>query len=147
MDLSFTSYRDSTSAKSQRRSSSGLKAASKTTKKHKHKIKKSGVRTKFLIESLRQEYYQQREENEWLRELVVKHLPQHKAQELLASCYDPSTAPASNKKHPSSNKELDELAAKMMPGLTMTGGNGTGGNRDNSDDDDDDMSDNDAVGF
>lgn len=139
MDLSFTSYRDST-AKSQRRTSSSSKSANKTTKKHKHKIKKSGVRTKFLIESLRQEYYQQREENEWLRDLVMKHLPQHKAQELLASCYDPNTAP---KNQPSSNKELDELAAKMMPGLTMTGGNP----RDGSDDEDDDMSDNDAVGF
>ena len=75
----------------------------------------------------------------------MKHLPQHKAQELLASCYDPNTAP---KNQPSSNKELDELAAKMMPGLTMTGDHGTGGNpRDGSDDEDDDMSDNDAVGF
>lgn len=149
MDPSFTTFRDSSAPRrSSQKSASANKRASKSSK-HKHKIKKSGVRTEFLIESLRHEYYQQREENEWLRQLVVQHLPQHKAQEILASCYDPDSAVASQKKLPSSNKELDELAAKMMPELTMAEGDGDSININNTDDNsgDEDMSDDDAVGF
>ena len=133
MEASFTSFRDSGSSRITNYKAAANKAASK--KERKHKIKKSGVRTKFLIESLRQEYFQQREENEWLRQLVQAHLPSDKAEELLASCFDPN-APIGGNKPPSSSKELDDLAAKMMPGLNVQG-----------DSDDDDMSDNEAVGF
>jgi len=96
------------------------------------------------MEALRQEFYQQREENEWLRQLVLQHLPSEKAKTLLASCYDPSAPAATNMMHkiPSSTKEIEELAAKMIPKLDLNS---------KSDDDDDDMNmnddDSDCIGF
>lgn len=55
---------------------------------------KSGVRTKFLIESLRNDYYSLREENERLRKLVVSNLPPTTAQDILSQCYDPNAPKA-----------------------------------------------------
>jgi hypothetical protein len=81
------------------------------------KIKKSGVRTKFLIESLRNDYYALREENDRLRGMVATNLSPRDAGAVLAECFDPN-APKAN----ASN--IDELAGKMA-------GNGI-------DDDDDD---------
>ena len=84
-------------------------------------MKKSGVRTKFLIESLRNDYYALREENEKLRNLVTANLPDYAAQEILSQCYDPNA----NKADVSN---IDDLAGKMAGA--------------NVDDDDDD-----AVGY
>jgi len=71
------------------------------------KLKKSGVRTKFLIESLRNEYYDLREENDRLRQLVSTNLPQQEAQAILSQCFDPNNAPKAKAEN------LDELADKM----------------------------------
>ena len=96
----------------------------KTKKSKDKKIKKSGVRTKFLIESLRQEYYDLRAENDMLRGIVEEHLPKDIAGPLLAECFDPSSASAKV-------GSMDELATKM------------GGASVDDDDDEED----DAVGF
>ena len=90
------------------------------------KMKKSGVRTKFLIESLRQEYYDLRSENDMLRSIVEEHLPKDVAGPLLAECFDPTSASAKV-------SSIDDLANKM-PGMSV------------GDDDDDDEED-DAIGF
>lgn len=89
-------------------------------KSKKDKVKKSGVRTKFLIESLRGEYYDLREENETLRQIVSDYLPPIISREILADCFDPKAAKVNA-------TSIDELAAQMAG---------------NSVDDDDD-----AVGF
>jgi hypothetical protein len=100
---------------------------SKKTKDGK-KIKKSGVRTKFLIESLRQEYYDLRSDNDMLRAIVEEHLPREVAGPLLAECFDPTSASAKV-------SSIDELASKMKGASTK--------DEDDSEDDDED----DAVGF
>ena len=69
-------------------------------------MKKSGVRTKFLIESLRNDYYELRQENEKLRGLVTANLPDYAAREILAQCYDPN-APKANVDN------IDALAGRM----------------------------------
>lgn len=84
-------------------------------------MKKSGVRTKFLIESLRNDYYELRSENDRLRELVRANLDEDSAAAILSECFD-ANAP----KVKADN--IDDLASKMA-------GSGV-------DDDDDD-----AVGF
>mmetsp|Transcript_46819 Transcript_46819/g.77233 ORF Transcript_46819/g.77233 Transcript_46819/m.77233 type:complete len:102 (-) Transcript_46819:207-512(-) len=70
------------------------------------KKKKSGVRTKFLIESLRQDYYALRDENDRLRELVQTNLPKDAAEAILADCFD-LTSPASKV------TSITELTEKM----------------------------------
>lgn len=74
--------------------------SSSSSKKH----KKSGVRTKFLIESLRRDYYSLRDENDRLREIVQTNLPKRVADDILADCFD-LTAPAGG--------SIDELADKV----------------------------------
>lgn len=91
-------------------------------------MKKSGVRTKFLIESLRQEYYDLRSENDMLRSIVEEHLPKDVAGPLLAECFDPTSAS-------SKVSSIDDLANRM-PGMSANDGGD-----DDSDDEDD------AVGF
>jgi hypothetical protein len=59
-------------------------------KAKKDKIKKSGVRTKFLIESLRNDYYALREENDRLRQMVTENLDEDSAKAILADCFDPN---------------------------------------------------------
>ena len=86
------------------------------------KAKKSGIRTKFLIESLRNDYYSLREENDRLRTLVSTNLPEEAADAILADCFDPSNAPKAKA------SSIDELASKLN----------TTGVTDNEDDDDDD---------
>ena len=71
------------------------------------KLKKSGVRTKFLIESLRNDYYSLREENDKLRNLVSSNLPEEAADAILADCFDPTNAPKAKA------NSIDELAGKM----------------------------------
>ena len=61
---------------------------SKSRSSKKSKMKKSGVRTKFLIESLRNDYFALREENERLRGLVSSNLPYSAANDILSQCYD-----------------------------------------------------------
>ena len=73
------------------------------------KKSKSGVRTKFLIESLRGDYYKLRDENDRLRGIVQDHLPKRKAEAILADCFD-LTAPAAS--------SIDELTDKM-PGMNV----------------------------
>jgi len=96
---------------------------SKSSKKD--KMKKSGVRTKFLIESLRNDYYELRQENEKLRALVSAELPQAAASQILSECFDVN---ATVKQSP---RDIDTLASQMA-----------GAGVDTEDDDD-----NDAVGY
>lgn len=70
------------------------------------KKKKSGVRTKFLIESLRQDYYSLRDENDRLREIVQQNLPKNAAEAILADCFDLS-APSARV------GSIDEMAQRM----------------------------------
>ena len=73
----------------------------KSSKKH-----KSGVRTKFLIESLRRDYYALRDENDRLREIVQTNLPKRAAEAILADCFD-LTSPAVNV------ASIDDLTGKL----------------------------------
>jgi hypothetical protein len=82
----------------------GKKSSSKDKKKS--KTQKSGIRTKFLIESLRNDYYSLREENERLRGLVTANLASEQAEAVLASCFD-MTAPRAKVDN------IDALAEKM----------------------------------
>lgn len=75
-------------------------------KKSKDKIKKSGVRTKFMIESLRNEYYALKAENDRLRNVVTTQLPPSVSRQLLADCYDPNAPRAKV-------DNIDDLAARM----------------------------------
>jgi hypothetical protein len=88
------------------RKSKGGKEKDKDKKK-----KKSGVRTKFLIESLRQDYYALRDENDRLREIVSINLPKDAAEAILADCFD-LTSPSANV------SSIDDLAEKM-PGMDI----------------------------
>jgi hypothetical protein len=85
------------------------------------KIKKSGVRTKFLIESLRNDYYALREENDRLRSVVTENLAPAISRVILADCFDPNAPKAKV-------DNIDELAGKMA-----------GSGIDDDDDDDDDV--------
>lgn len=76
------------------------------SKKSKSKIKKSGVRTKFMIESLRNDYYALREENDRLRGLVTANLPAAAANQVLSECFDVNAPRAKV-------DNIDELAEKM----------------------------------
>lgn len=82
--------------------------SSKKSKKSKgdKKSKKSGVRTKFLIESLRNEYYSLRDENDRLRGIVKENLAQEAAEQVLADCFDLNAAKGGT-------TNIDELASKM----------------------------------
>mmetsp|Transcript_25873 Transcript_25873/g.42424 ORF Transcript_25873/g.42424 Transcript_25873/m.42424 type:complete len:99 (-) Transcript_25873:465-761(-) len=75
------------------------------------KVKKSGVRTKFLIESLRRDYYALRDENDRLREIVQTNLPKRAADAILADCFD-LTSPAVNV------ASIDDLTEKV-PGMSI----------------------------
>jgi hypothetical protein len=86
------------------------KSKDKTDKKK----KKSGVRTKFLIESLRQDYYALRDENDRLREIVQSNLPKGVAEAILADCFDLSSPSAKV-------SSIDDLAEKM-PGMHIEEG-------------------------
>ena len=88
----------------------GMRRTRKHGKKDKKK-KKSGVRTKFLIESLRQDYYSLRDENDRLREIVQTHLPRRAGDAILADCFD-LTSPSARV------GSIDELANKM-PGMNI----------------------------
>ena len=81
----------------------------KSKDKKDKKKKKSGVRTKFLIESLRQDYYALRDENDRLREIVQTSLPKQAAEAILADCFD-LTSPSAKV------SSIDDLAEKM-PGM------------------------------
>ena len=83
-----------------------MEAPRKSKKKSKDKSKKSGVRTKFLIESLRNDYYELRSENDRLRELVKANLDEAAANAILAECFD-ANAPRAKVDN------IDELASKM----------------------------------
>lgn len=69
-------------------------------------MKKSGVRTKFLIESLRNEYYDLRKENDRLRAMVMDNLPSADSKAILADCFDPNAAK-------SKVSSIDDLAQQM----------------------------------
>ena len=92
----------------------------KDKKKSKTTDKKSGIRTKFLIESLRNDYYSLREENERLRNLVTANLASDQAEAVLSSCFD-MNAPRAKVDN------IDSLAEKMA-----------GSELDDGDDDDED---------
>jgi hypothetical protein len=83
----------------------------RSSKKSGKKTKKSGVRTKFLIESLRRDYYALRDENDRLREIVQTNLPKREADAILADCFD-LTSPAVNV------GSIDDLTDKM-PGMSI----------------------------
>ena len=84
----------------------------KKSKKDKKKKSKSGVRTKFLIESLRQDYYSLRDENDRLREIVQTNLPKEAAEAILADCFD-LTSPSARV------SSIDDLANKV-PGMNIS---------------------------
>ena len=84
----------------------------KKSKKDKKKKNKSGVRTKFLIESLRQDYYSLRDENDRLREIVQTNLPKEAAEAILADCFD-LTSPSAKV------SSIDDLANKV-PGMNIS---------------------------
>ena len=91
------------SKKSKKSSSSkGEKSSSKESSS-----KKSGVRTKFLLESLRQDYYTLQEENNRLREIIMSRLP-NAANAIIAECCPPRKKVSS----------IDELG-EMMPSMTI----------------------------
>jgi hypothetical protein len=92
----------------------------KSSKDKDKKKKKSGVRTKFLIESLRQDYYALRDENDRLRGIVENNLPKSAAEAILSDCFDLTS--------PGNAGSIDELAQKT-----------TGMNMDEEDSDDDDF--------
>ena len=100
------------------RKKSSKKSKSKGSKSAK-KMKKSGVRTKFLIESLRNDYYALREENERLRGLVADNLPEDAANSILAECFDVNAPKAKV-------DNIDALAEQVA---------GTGIDEDDEDDD------------
>mmetsp|Transcript_10407 Transcript_10407/g.14697 ORF Transcript_10407/g.14697 Transcript_10407/m.14697 type:complete len:136 (+) Transcript_10407:225-632(+) len=64
------------------------KKEKKDKKKKKAKGQKSGVRTKFILESLRNQFYELKEENERLRQIVYDRLPDQ-AGEIIAECCFP----------------------------------------------------------
>ena len=111
-----------TRKKSSRKSSKNKSKSSSSSKK----LKKSGVRTKFLIESLRNDYYALREENERLRGLVADHLPADEADAILAECFDVNAPKAKV-------NDIDGLAGQVG-----------GVNLDEEDEEDED---DDAVGY
>ena len=86
----------------------------KSKDKKKKKEKKSGVRTKFLIESLRQDYYSLRDENDRLREIVQNNLPKDAAEAILADCFD-LTSPNARVTN------ISELESKM-PAMSLEEG-------------------------
>ena len=71
------------------------------------KVKESGIRTKFLLESLRQDYYSLQDENSTLREIIRTKLP-NVADVIFTECCQPRVKVSS----------IDELGA-MMPTLTI----------------------------
>mmetsp|Transcript_19064 Transcript_19064/g.39442 ORF Transcript_19064/g.39442 Transcript_19064/m.39442 type:complete len:98 (+) Transcript_19064:137-430(+) len=75
-------------------------------KSKKSKLKKSGVRTKFLIESLRNNYYELREENDRLRNMVKENLDEDAAKTILDDCFDVNAAQQKV-------GNVDELASQM----------------------------------
>jgi hypothetical protein len=81
-----------------------MPSAEDNKKSKKDKVKKSGVRTKFLIESLRNDYYSLREENGRLRQLVTDNLAEDAAKSVLAECFDLNAPKAKV-------TNLDDLAA------------------------------------
>ena len=84
-----------------------MEAPRKSKKKSKSKNQvKSGVRTKFLIESLRNDYYELRSENDRLRELVKANLDERAANAILSECFD-ANAPRAKVDN------IDDLASKM----------------------------------
>ena len=84
--------------------------------------KKSGVRTKFLLESLRQDYYTLQDENSHLRSIIYERLP-NIADVIIAECCPPRKKVSS----------IDELG-DMMPNMTIEEGD-----EDEEDDNDDDQ--------
>ena len=72
--------------------------------------KKSGVRTKFLLESLRQDYYSLQDENTKLREIIMARLP-NAANAIIAECCPPRKKVTT----------IDELG-EMMPHMTIDEG-------------------------
>jgi hypothetical protein len=85
---------------------SAKKSKKSKGEKGEKKSKKSGVRTKFLIESLRNEYYSLREENDRLRGIVKESLAPDISEQVLAECFDLNVS-----KGGAAN--IDELASKM----------------------------------
>lgn len=90
------------------------KRSSKDRKDRDKKKQKSGVRTKFLIESLRQDYYALRDENDRLREIVQTNLPKEAAEAILADCFD-LTSPSARV------SSIDDLA-EQMPEMNIAEG-------------------------
>jgi hypothetical protein len=63
------------------------KRSSSTTESSKG-VKKSGVRTKFVLESLRKDYYELKDENDRLRKMIQERLPKAAAS-IIAECCPP----------------------------------------------------------
>lgn len=73
---------------------------------------KSGVRTKYIIESLRREHTELREENERIRTLIDANLAKDVAKQILSECC--IDAPKILKKGDKSlSAQIDELAEQL----------------------------------
>jgi hypothetical protein len=118
IDVTSSSSSKSDSKKREKKSKKG--SSSSSGKKSGESSKKSGVRTKFLLESLRQDYYNLQDENNRLRDIILSRLP-NAANAILAECCPPRKKVSS----------IDELGA-MMPNMTIEEGD----EEDEEDDDD-----------
>ena len=78
----------------------------KEKRKKKKKAKESGVRSKFVIESLRKDYFELKEENERLRGLVKGNLPSDVSQEILSMCASADAPKASV-------ASIDDIASQL----------------------------------
>lgn len=97
----------------------GTKKSKKGGSSSSKEMKKSGVRTKFLLESLRQDYYTLQDENSQLRSIIYERLS-NIADAIIAECCPPRKKVSS----------IDELG-QMMPNMTIEEGD-----EDEEDDDD-----------
>eukprot|EP00542_Grammatophora_oceanica_P016562 CAMPEP_0194029576 /NCGR_PEP_ID=MMETSP0009_2-20130614/3263_1 /TAXON_ID=210454 /ORGANISM="Grammatophora oceanica, Strain CCMP 410" /LENGTH=130 /DNA_ID=CAMNT_0038669277 /DNA_START=269 /DNA_END=661 /DNA_ORIENTATION=+ len=101
------------SPEKKKKSKSGKTKDGKTKKKRssKKKSSESGVRTKFLLESLRQDYYSLQDENAVLREIIESKLP-NVADVIFQECCPPRKTVSS----------IDELADMMPKSMTIAEG-------------------------
>ncbi len=80
---------------------------------------KSGVRTKYMIESLRKEHTELREENERIRTVIESNLPKDVAKQILSECC--IDAPKMFKKGDKSiSAQIDELAEQLPELASVT---------------------------
>jgi hypothetical protein len=108
VDVSVPSTEEEGKKKSKKRD--GTKKSKSRSGGSGKETKKSGVRTKFLLESLRQDYYALQDENTKLRDIIMARLP-NAANAIIAECCPPRKKVST----------IDELG-EMMPHMTIDEG-------------------------